>query len=261
MNSLNCCILCIEKATTSNWWNLLYDIVDFIGIIIGVAVGLIAIITFIGTYFFRKIKVTGWSYSSNIYTGYRFGIIIQNRCLSGLSIKQISVILDDAEEIVIFNSNQLAIQGENQNIELNPFQVKSIYSPNSTVQMFEKKSFEKYKKIMFCFTYSDEKQTKIRYKLKKAKRNQRKVFFPRQEVLRGIPVTAHMRYIIEERKESQILKQYIIFDNGLISEKIHNVPKISKECLSSESALKAFLESHADGVSFDVYYNKYYKDD
>ena len=47
MNSLNCCILCIEKATTSNWWNLLYDIVDFIGIIIGVAVGLIAIITFI----------------------------------------------------------------------------------------------------------------------------------------------------------------------------------------------------------------------
>ena len=173
-------ILCIGKESPPSWWDQLYEIVDFIGVFIGAIVGLIAIITFVGTYFFRTIKIVGWSYGNNIYSGYRFGVILQNRCLSALSIRRISIILDDEEEVIVFSSNPLASQDDISNIEITPFQVKTICSPNSTKQLFEKGSLEKYKKIVFCFTHSDEKQTKVRYRLKKIKKNQRKVFVPRQ---------------------------------------------------------------------------------
>lgn len=73
-------------------WKVIYEIVDFLGIIVGILVGIIAIATFFRTYLSKHMKILGWYYSSHICEGYIFGINVQNKCLTTLCFKQVIVL-------------------------------------------------------------------------------------------------------------------------------------------------------------------------
>lgn len=243
-------------------WQNVFNFTDFVNNIAAIIVSGIAIITFLRSYYLKRIKILGWHQSTNIYDGYRFGVSIQNRCLSTLAIKRVSVILDNSEEVVLFSSNTLPEDDQSKAFRsIEPFKTDVFTSNGSTTPLFEKKQFVEYKKIIFCFTHADESQTKVRYRLKKIKKNNYKTLIPKQSVFRGVKMTEHMMYIVERNNTARPRTQQIVFKNGMLDGKIGIVSNIPKENCISADAVKQFLEINNQGMTFDVYANPYYKQD
>lgn len=247
-------------STESNLWQIIYSIADFVGIVTGIVVGFTVIGTFLITYFFKRIKILDWFYSSDMYNGYRFGFSIQNRCLSTLSFKRISLILNDTDEIVLFTADPLALtEAGKPYLSITPFQSESVCSKYSTLPLLQKGSLGEYKKIVFCFTYPDDKEQIIRYRFRKKKKKFTNVIYPKQEVLCGVHLTSFMKYIVEYRDKSNVCGRCIVFKNGSLSEMLGCVTHVPEEHLASSESLKDFLDNTLDEMSFDVYYNKYFK--
>lgn len=249
-------------VSNTNFWQKIYNIADFIGIVAGIAVSVIAIVTFFGSYYFKRIKILGWYQSTNIYDGHKFSVSIQNRSLSALAIKRVSVILDNVEEVVLFSSNTLPGDDQSKAFRsIDPFKTDIFTSNGSTAPLFEKKQFVNYKKIVFCFTYADESRTKVRYRLKKIKKNKYKTLFPKQVVFRSVRLTEHMMYIIERTTPGRASTQHIVFQNGMLDGKISTVSRIPAKHLHSADEVKQYLKNTIQEETFDVYPNPHYKQD
>lgn len=265
LDCFKCFFSCIRESietivNNTFFWKTVYNIIDFIGIVAGIVVSIIAIVTFLGSYYFKRIKILGWYKSSNIYEGYKFSVSIQNRCLSTLTIKRVSIILDNIEEVVLFYpSNIFEDEGTQSNRSIEPFKTETFTSCGSTQPLFEKSDLEKYKKIVFSFIFSDNTQTNVRYKLKKIKRSKYKTLYPKQNVLRGVQLTEHMMYIVERTNTARPITQNIVFINGLIDSKIGVVSNIPPEHCQSAEKVKRYLENCNQGMIFNVYPNPYYK--
>lgn len=255
-----------ESATAlvsnTGFWQKVYNVADFIGIVLGIIVSVTAIVTFLGSYYFKRIKIVGWANGAHINNGYSFLVTIQNRCLSPLSIKRVSIILDKAVEVVLFQSYILLDGKESVEAKtVDPFKTETFVSNGSTLPLLERGSLDKYKHIVFCFTFSDESKTKIRHKLKPIKKNKYKTLIPRQYVIKDIPVTDHMKYIVEQKDSKGVVTKHIVYRNGRLKEEIGKVNTIPKEQLKSADILKQFLETSVRGSTFDVYTNQYCKQD
>lgn len=249
-------------VSNTAFWQVIYSVADFIGIVVGIVVGIIAIVTFLETYYFKRIKILSWYKSANIYDGHRFGVTVQNRCLSTLAIKRVSIILEEAEEVVLFHATAPHSDDPTTSLRsIEPFKTEMFTSNGSTVPLFDKGNLENYRKIVFCFTHSDDSQTKVRYRLKKIKKNKYKTLFPKQVVYRGVRLTEHMMYIVESTRTARPSTQHIVFENGMLEGKIGTVSKIPSEHCNSADALKQYLEESNPGIIFNVYTNPHYKQD
>lgn len=249
-------------VSNTGFWQVVYNIADFIGIVLGVLVSVIAIVTFFGSYYFKRIKILGWHQSASIYDGYKFGVSIQNRSLSALAIKRVSVILDNVEEVVLFSSATLPEDDHTKAIRsIEPFKTDVFTSSGSTTPLFEKKQFVNYKRIVFCFTYADESQTKVRYKLRKVKKSKYKTLIPKQIVFRNVRLTEHMMYIVERTNTARPSTQHIVFKNGMLDSEIGIVSQIPAEHCNSADAVKLYLENCNQGMTFDVFKNPHNKQD
>ena len=251
----------VEKiASKTDFWQIVYNIADFIGIVLGIAVSVIAIVTFFGSYYSKRIKIVGWANGAHINNGYNFLVTIQNRCLSPLLIKRVSLILDKEVEVVLFQSFTLMDGKDSVEIRtVDPFKTETFVSNGSTLPLLERGSLDKYKHIMFCFTFSDGSEAKIRYKLKPIKEKKYRTLVPKQFVIKDIPVTDHMKYIVEYRNSDGVSSTHIVYRNGRLKEAIGNVDTIPKEHLQSADILKQFLETTIRDSTFEVHTNQHCK--
>lgn len=249
-------------VSNTDFWQIVYNIADFIGIVLGIVVSVTAIVTFLGSYYFKRIKIVGWANGAHINNGYSFLVTIQNRCLSPLSIKRVSIILDKTVEVLLFQSYTLMDGQDSVEVKtVEPFRTVTFVSNGSTLPLFERGSLDKYEHIMFCFTFSDESEAKIRYKLKPLKKKKYKTVVPRQYVIKDIPVTDYMKYIVEHKNSEGVITKHIVYRNGQLKEEIGELSTIPKEQLESADTLKQFLETSIRGSTFNIYTNQYCKQD
>lgn len=237
-------------TTTSNTvldcesiWSNIYEITDFIGAVLGILVALTTLIIFFKTYITRNVKFLSWMNGYSIYDGYQLGVIIQSKCLSTLSIQKVIFIIDDVE--IILNEAQLFLPKQDENvIVLKPFQTVNIFSQGSSIPLFDDELLFCHKKIALKLVFCDGETKTIKYKFKKKKKNltNSNAKRPYSEYIKGILVTNHLKYVVEETTENGNKNIYAIYIDGHLKNEFYGIKNIPLNSMGKKENIESFFK-------------------
>ncbi len=226
----------------------IYMFIDLIGIVLGIIVSITAIIVFVRTYITKNIVFLNWTNSCSITDGYRFGITLQNKGLSTVSIKKVVLCLDNEHIVLKQVLSPMSFQDEDEDeIVIEPFHTQRIISNGATVPLFENKLLSNYQKMALKIEFSDGTTKIIKYKNKKRKNITYNEKRPHSEEYKGILVTSFLRYVVEIIDSSGEKNSFGIYNHGYVKEEFFGIKSIPVVYMKNETFVKGFLEENLKG--------------
>ena len=237
----------IKKATdiAINFEDI-YMFVDLIGIVLGIIVSITAIIVFVRTYITKNIVFLNWANSCSLTDGYQFGVTLQNKGLSTVSIKKVVLCLDDEHIVLKQILSPIPYQDEEE-IVIEPFHTLKIISKGATVPLFENELLSNYKKMALKIEFSDGTIKIIKYKIKKRKNIPHNEKRPYSEEYKGVLITSFLRYVVEIIDSSGQKKAFGIYNHGYIEEEFFGIKSIPVVYMKNADSIKGFLEENLKG--------------
>lgn len=254
----------IVENTTANSnscsvWQGIYDVLDVINIILGIIVSATTIWIFCKTYLFKGVKFLSWNCGCSIDKGYTIGVVVQSRCLSTLSIKQISLLLDDGEEICLKDVGQIS---DEEHIIIEPFKTLKIVSDGSVKPLLNKFSLGEYKNLQLKFLFSDDSTKTVRFKHKKRKSINKKMKYPITTNYEGILCTKYLKFVIHIKDIFGNKHLYPVYIDGELENIFYGYKFLDRKVIDNVESLKMFVEKTIDrsDTVVDLFENPYCKD-
>ena len=242
----------IKKATDiAITFEDIYMFVDLIGIVLGIIVSITAIIVFVRTYITKNIVFLNWANSCSLTDGYQFGVTLQNKGLSTVSIKKIVLCLDD-EHIVIKEILSPMFEQEDDDIVVKPFHTVKIISEGASIPLFENELLSNCKKMALKIEFSDGTTKIIKYKTqnrKKSRDNEKRAY---RDYFSNILITGFLKYVVEVTDLLGQKKSFGIYSNGYIKEEFFGIKSIPSEWMKNKDSIKSFLEDNIKGSVFSI---------
>lgn len=254
-------VTAIAESTSANnnscsTWQGIYDVLDVANIILGIIVSVTAIWIFVKTYLLKNVKFLSWRCGYSIYSGYSIGVMIQSRSLSTLSIREVSVILDNSEEVSLMCIKE---GSEDEHLIIEPFKTKQILSEGSITPLLDKKALDKYDKLQLRLVFSDGSSKKIKFKYKKDKNKEDKKKYPKTTNYEGVLCTKHLKYVIVIKDILGNKNIYPVYRNGIIKNNFYGYNFLKEDVIRSVESLTKFVEDTiiSTEIIIDIFENPY----